>query len=99
MVNHIVLWNLRPELTEEEKQLARAEIKKRLEAVKDKVEGVISLKVVTDALPSANRDLALLSSFVNAQALNGYQEHPAHLEAAGYVRSKTCDRTCFDYEG
>lgn len=98
MVNHIVLWNLKPELTEEEKKLAKAGIKKRLEAVKDEVEGVVFLQVITDALSSANRDLALISSFVSEEALNGYQEHPAHLEAAGYVRSKTCDRTCFDYE-
>ena len=92
MVNHIVLWSLKPELSEEERQEAKAEIKRRLEGVCDRVEGIISLA-------SSNRDLALISSFVSKEALDGYQTHPAHLEAASYVRSKTCDRACFDYEG
>ena len=92
MVNHIVLWSLKPELSEEEKQEAKAEIKRRLE-------GVISLEVRAQGLPSSSRDLALISSFVSREALEGYQTHPAHLEAASYVRAKTCDRACFDYEG
>ncbi|HJA32270.1 MAG: stress protein [Clostridiales bacterium] len=99
MVNHIVLWSLKPELSEEEKQEAKAEIKRRLEGVKDRVEGVISLEVRAQGLPSSSRDLALISSFVSREALEGYQTHPAHLEAASYVRAKTCDRACFDYEG
>lgn len=98
MINHIVLWSFKPELTQEEKTIAKAEIKSRLEAVKEEVEGVVSLQVMTDALPSSNRDLALISSFVSVDALNSYQEHPAHLKAAEYVRSQTCDRACFDYE-
>ena len=45
MVNHIVLWSLKPELSEEERQEAKAEIKGRLEGVCDRVEGIISLEV------------------------------------------------------
>ncbi len=99
MVNHIVLWSLKPELSEEERQEAKAEIKRRLEGVCDRVAGIISLEVKAEGLASSNRDLALISSFVSKEALDGYQTHPAHLEAASYVRSKTCDRACFDYEG
>ena len=99
MVNHIVLWSLKPELSEKKRQEAKAEIKRRLEGVKDRVEGVISLEVKAEGLPSSNRDLALLSSFVSKEALDGYQNHPAHLEAASYVRAHTCERACFDYEG
>ena len=89
MVNHIVLWSLKPELSEEERQEAKAEIKRRLEGVCDRVEGIISLEGTADGLASSNRDLALISAFVSKEALDGYQTHPAHLEAASYVRSKT----------
>lgn len=98
MVHHIVLWSLLPELTEAEKQEAAALIKEKLEAVKEKVPGVIDLQVKNLALSSSNRDLALLSTFESVESLNGYQNHPEHLRAAAYVRSHTCERACFDYE-
>ena len=46
MVNHIVLWNLKEELSMQEKKEAALEIKNRLEAVAKEVEGVICLEVV-----------------------------------------------------
>ncbi len=98
MVNHIVLWNLREELSEAEKKEAALRIKKELEAVKDEVDGVVSLKVVIDGLSSGNRDIALISVFETEEALKAYQVHPAHINAAGFVGSVTANRTCFDYE-
>ena len=98
MVNHIVLWSLKPELSEEEKQEAKAEIKRRLEGVKDRVEGVISLEVRAQGLPSSSRDLALISSFVSREALEGYQTHPAHLEVKKVVHSYAVGRAACDYE-
>ena len=98
MVHHIVLWDLREELSGEEKKEAAAVIKEKLEAVKDKVEGVLSLEVVIDGLSSGNKDIGLISFFESAEALDAYQTHPAHVEAAGYVKSVTCNRSCLDYE-
>lgn len=98
MVHHIVLWNLKEELSETEKTEAALRIKKELEAVKDEVDGVVSLKVVIDGLSSGNRDIALISVFETEEALKSYQVHPAHVNAAGFVGSVTENRTCFDYE-
>lgn len=98
MVRHLVLWNLLSTLTEEEKEVAAQTIKTKLEAVKDQVDGILSLNVVISPLGSSNRDLALISEFISPAALDAYQTHPAHLEAANYVRSMTCNRTCLDYE-
>ena len=98
MVNHIVLWNLREELSEAEKKEAALRIKKELEAVKNEVDGVVSLKVVIDGLSSGNRDIALISVFETEDALKAYQVHPAHVNAAGYIGTVTVNRTCFDYE-
>jgi len=98
MVNHIVLWNFKPELSAEEKKAAGETIKKNLEEVKAQVEGVIALQVCINEMDSSNKDIALISSFESVDALNAYQVHPAHVAAAGFVRTVTCDRACFDYE-
>lgn len=97
MVRHIVLWNLKEELSEQEKKEAAATIKEKLEAVKDEVEGVISLNVEINELPSSNKDIGLISTFESVEALNAYQKHPAHVQAGAYVGSVTYNRTCLDY--
>ena len=98
MVHHIVLWNLKEELSEQEKKEAALEIKRRLEAVADTVEGVVSLEVVIGAMESSNKDIALISRFETEEALKAYQVSPAHVEAGGYIRTVTSGRSCFDYE-
>ncbi len=98
MVHHIVLWNLKEELNSREKKEAAALIKEKLEAVKKDVEGVISLHVEINGLASSNKDVGLISVFESAEALEAYQKHPAHLQAAAYVGSVTYARTCLDYE-
>lgn len=98
MVQHIVLWNLKEDLSEQEKKEAALEIKRRLEAVADTVEGVVSLEVVIGAMESSNKDIALISRFETEEALKAYQVSPAHVEAGGYIRTVTSGRSCFDYE-
>ena len=98
MVHHIVLWNLKEDLSEQEKKEAALEIKRRLEAVADSVEGVVSLEVVIGAMESSNKDIALISRFETEEALKAYQVSPAHVEAGGYILTVTSGRSCFDYE-
>ena len=97
MVKHIILWKLKESLTEEEKTAARAEAKRRLEALNGKIDGMISLKVVTDRLPSSSADMMLDSEFETVEALAGYQTNPLHVEAATYVRSVVEARLCLDF--
>lgn len=97
MVKHIILWKLKETLTEDEKTAARAEAKRRLEALNGKIDGMISLKVVTDRLPSSNADMMLDSEFETEEALAGYQTNPLHVEAATYVRSVVEARLCLDF--
>lgn len=97
MVKHIILWKLKESLTEEEKTAARAEAKRRLEALNGKIDGMISLTVITDRLPSSNADMMLDSEFETVEALAGYQTNPLHVEAATYVRSVVEARLCLDF--
>lgn len=98
MVHHIVLWNLNENLTETEKRKAALVIKEKLEAVAETVSGVNSLKVIINEMSSSNKDIALISSFIDQASLEAYQVSPAHVEAGKYVRSVTCNRSCIDYE-
>lgn len=50
------------------------------------------------ALDSSNREIALIGTYENVEALKAYQVHPAHVEAGKFVRSVTCERACLDYE-
>lgn len=97
MVNHIVLWNWKAELSDEEKREAAERIKRELEGVKEQVTGVVSLQLVTSPLASSNKDIGLVSVFESAEDLQNYQVHPAHVAAGKYIGTVTEGRVCLDY--
>jgi len=100
MVKHIILWKLREDLTEVEKESVKRGIKEGLEGLKGQVPGLLEIKVNIDGrLESSNCDVMLDSTLESAEALKGYAKHPAHVAVAdGKVRPYTCSRTCLDFE-
>lgn len=99
MVKHVILWQLKDELTESEKAEIRKGIKEGLEALQGKIPGLVSIQVQCDYLESSNADVMLDSTFTDAEALKGYSTHPEHVKAAdGKVRPFTKRRMCMDYE-
>lgn len=97
MVTHIVMWNFQEQLSTEEKQEAGKIMKERLEALKDVIPGVLSLKVIINELPGSDKDIALIGEYETLEALDAYAVHPAHLEVVSYVKTVACNRTCLDY--
>lgn len=98
MVKHIVMWNFNSEMSTEDKKAAGEKMKVLLEPIKELVDGVLDIRVVINDMESSNRDIALIGTYENEEALKAYQMHPAHVEAGKYVRSVTCNRSCLDYE-
>lgn len=100
MVKHIILWKLKDELSEAEKQEVKKGIKEGLESLAGVVPGLVDIKVVVDGrLDSSNCDVMLDSTLESVDALKGYAVHPAHVEIANTkVRPYTAVRTCLDYE-
>jgi hypothetical protein len=99
MVKHVILWRLKDELSAEQKNAVKAEIKKGLEGLAGKVPGLIDIKVNINGLPTSNADLMLDSTLESFDALKGYAVHPAHVAVAdGVVRPNTKLRVCLDYE-
>ena len=100
MVKHIILWTLRPELTEEEKNTVKAGIKEGLEGLVGKVPGLLDVKVHIDGrLASSTADVMLDSTLESEAALKGYAQHPEHVAVANSkVRPYTDQRSCLDFE-
>ena len=100
MVKHIILWTLKPELTEEQKATVKAGIKAGLEGLLGKVPGLLDVMVHIDGrLASSNADVMLDSTLESEEALKGYAVHPEHVAVAnGKVRPYTVQRSCLDFE-
>ena len=99
MVRHIVFWKFGDNYSEEENKSNAKRIKESLEALKDKISGIVSIKVITDPLSSGSgdADVILDSLFESNADLNHYQLHPEHVKSASFVRTVMKDRKCIDY--
>lgn len=99
MVKHIILWQLKDELSDAEKQAAKQGIKDGLEGLAGKVPGLISIKVEINGLASSNADVMLDSTLQDEASLKGYAVHPEHVHVAETkVKPFTKTRTCLDFE-
>lgn len=99
MIKHIILWNLKEELSETEKAAVKENAKKNLESLKGKIDGLTDIKVNINPLSSSNCDMMLDSSFQSESALKAYSSHPEHVAVADtFVRPYTSKRACFDFE-
>lgn len=99
MIKHVILWNLRDELSSEEKENIKLGIKEGLESLQGNIEGLVDIRVNIKGLASSTADLMLDSTFENEDALKFYASHPLHQEVANSkVRPFTKLRSCLDYE-
>ena len=99
MVKHVILWQLKEELSVAEKAAIKADIKAGLEGLAGQIPGLVEIHVNINALPSSNADLMLDTTFESAEALKGYSTHPAHVAVANSkVRPYYKNRVCLDYE-
>ncbi len=87
-------------MPEAERDSVKAEIKSGLEGLKEKIPGLLEIKVVTEGrLESSTADLMLDSTFESFNALKGYSKHPEHVKIADEkVRPFTASRICLDFE-
>ena len=90
MVKHIILWQLKDELSDAEKAAVKAGIKEGLEGLVGKVPGLLEVHVNINGLPTSNADVMLDTTLESFEALKGYAVHPSHVAVAdGKVRPYT----------
>lgn len=98
MVKHVILWQLKDELSAEEKEMVKKGIKEGLEGLMGQIPGLVEIKVNIDGLASSNADLMLDSVFESEEALKNYAVHEKHVKVADEkVRPYTKNRVCLDY--
>lgn len=99
MVRHIVSWNFKPELTEEERRTVGAEVVSKLNALQDKIPCLTEIKAFCPPLDSSSCDLALYSAVEKAADLPVYQNHPEHQAVVTLIKANFTDRRCVDIDG
>ena len=98
MIRHTVHFTL-VATDPDERAAALAGITDRLEALVGVVPGLHSLTISGDiGRLDDNADVILVSDHDDNAALEAYQVHPAHVEAAAYVRSVISGRSTVDFE-
>ena len=88
MVRHIVSWNFKPELTEQQ----RKEL-----AVQGQIPGLVHIQAHCPPMDSSNCDLVLYSEVSCPEDLPAYQNHPAHQAVLPLIKENFCDRRCCDF--
>lgn len=98
MVNHIVMWNFKPGIEEEDKTALKAAMEANLKSLVGKVPGLLTVDFVNSPIPSSTHDIALVTTLEKAEDIAVYAKHPEHVKVADtYVRPYVQDRACLDY--
>ncbi len=98
MYKHIILWQLKDELTPELKESVKKEAKVALEGLVGQVPGLLSVQVHINGIDTSNADMMLDCTLQDEASLRAYATHPAHVAVAdAKVRPFTKSRTCMDF--
>jgi hypothetical protein len=97
MIRHIVSWKLAAEDAAQRASDAEG-IRERLEGLRGQLAAELIEVGVDVNETDGNWDVVLNSVFASREDLAAYQVHPAHVEAAGFIKSVVSARSCVDYE-
>lgn len=99
MVKHIILWTLKDELTDTERDEVKEGIKSGLEGLAGKIPGMTYVSVRIDCLSSSTAEVMLDTTFETVDDLKAYSTNPLHVAVADTkVRPYTKIRSCMDFE-
>ena len=99
MIVHIVFWRLHEQANGKTKQENALEIKRRFEALRPIVPGLLRLDFgINFERSDQASDVALYTEFESRAALDAYQVHPAHKEVAAFIADLRTERRVVDYE-
>jgi hypothetical protein len=97
-LRHVVAWTLAATDPAERAEQA-AEVARRLLALDGVVPSIRAISAGPNvAYADVNADVAVVIDVDDLAGLEAYQTHPAHQEAAGYIRSVVASRLSVDFE-
>lgn len=98
MIHHIVSWNFKEGLTQEEKTAVAAQIQEKLDLVTEAMEGCFGCEIKMPLLDTSSAEMMLHGRYDSVETLAAYQVHPIHLKAVAIIKANCCNRTCCDFE-
>jgi len=98
MIKHVVMFTINPEAGLD-KKATQLKVKEKLESLKGKIEGMVSLQVGLNQNESADAfDVCLITEHLSWQDLKNYQDHPLHKAVSAYIGSVKKGRAVADFE-
>lgn len=97
MVNHIVMWKFRQEVSEAERAAIASQMKEQTESIGRRMAAVNTLDVITEPLESSNCDILLLGTFNTEAELLAFQRDPEHQGLKDRLMPFFASRACIDY--
>ena len=99
MATHIVAWNYKPEVSEEERARLNKERDEAFAKLIGVVPGMTSVRFIYDLLPGSTHSFMTISEHENNDAVQAYAAHPMHNELADkYIRPFVQDRCVINFE-
>ncbi|MGB4136919.1 MAG: Dabb family protein [Microbacterium sp.] len=97
-IRHVVMWKTNGQDAAERAAQA-AEVARLLNGLDGVVPELRAIRAGANMLhPEGNWDVALVADVDDPEALAAYQVHPAHVEAAEYIKSVAASRVAVDFE-
>ncbi len=99
MIRHIVWWTLKPEAEGRTAAENALLIKQRIEALRGRIPGLVSIEVAVEFLASSTLPVQVLLTSVHesAEALGIYASHPSHVAIGQELVSRvTTSRQAID---
>lgn len=97
MVKHLVLFQLKDELSQSEKENIGKQFKAAIEALPETITYIRHIYVGLNINPLENWDICLDSEFDSLEDIKTYSVHPNHLAASAILKEVKKDRACVDY--
>ncbi len=98
MVKHLVFFNLKTELSEAAKDLAKKEIVNALSELPKFIPQIKYYEIITNQSErSGGLDIGLISKFDSFEDLNIYRNHEKHIEAVEIIKKHKEFSTFIDY--
>ncbi|HVN48196.1 MAG TPA: Dabb family protein [Bacteroidota bacterium] len=99
MIKHIVVWKLKNFAEGGSKQKNALKVKELLESMHGKIPGLHHIEVGINFTNEENAgDIVLYSELDSREALDAYQNHPAHVAVKDFIKNVRSERQVIDYE-
>jgi len=76
----------------------KREIKRILEELNGKIDGILSINVYIDGIKERNADVCLIVDCESKESFEYYLEHPLHKQCGLYIRPRVENRMDFDFK-